>query len=220
MAGDFFSKRGKQTNKPKAPAAGRYLKEDKEEERLTWQQNLMSYVHDLIYMMSTIAVIFLLVFRIIVVSGSSMKQTLVDGDYLLLLSNVFYREPQQGDVVVICKKSFDDGKSIVKRVIATEGQTVDIDFEAAIVYVDGVALVEPYINTPTNVSEGTQFPLTVEEGCIFVLGDNRGVSRDSRDPAIGQIDKREVLGKALYLTLPGTEGGEHPRDYSRTGAIK
>ena len=217
MAGDFFNKHGK----PKTSSAGRYLKEskDKKEEQLTWQQNLMLYVHDLIYVMATVTLIFLLVFRIIVVSGSSMKQTLIDGDYLLLLSNVFYREPQRGDVVVICKKSFDDGKSIVKRVIATEGQTVDIDFEAAVVYVDGVALEEPYINSPTNINEGTQFPLTVEEGCIFVLGDNRGVSRDSRDPAIGQIDKREVLGKALFLAFPGTDFGEAEQDFDRIGAV-
>lgn len=218
MAGDNFNERTKPFRKPKAPSAGRYLKESKE--KLTWQQNLMLYVHDLMYVMTAVTLVFLLVFRIIVVSGSSMKQTLIDGDYLLLLSNVFYREPQRGDIVVISKKSFDDGKPIVKRVIATEGQTVDIDFDAAIVYVDGVALEEPYINSPTNVSEGTQFPLTVEEGCIFVLGDNRGVSRDSRSPAIGQIDKREVLGKALYLMIPGTDGGEQPQDYSRTGAIK
>ena len=218
MAGDFSNKRAKSFKKEKGPSSGRYLKENKE--KLTWQQNLMLYVHDLMYVMTAVTLVFLLVFRIIVVSGSSMKQTLIDGDYLLLLSNVFYKEPQRGDIVVISKRSFDNGKPIVKRVIATEGQTVDIDFDAAVVYVDGLALEEPYINTPTNVSEGTQFPLTVEEGCIFVLGDNRGVSRDSRDPAIGQIDKREVLGKALYLIFPGTDGGEQPQDYSRTGAIK
>lgn len=218
MAGDFSNKRAKPFRKATTPSSGRYLKENKE--KLTWQQNLMLYVHDLMYVMTAVTLVFLLVFRIIVVSGSSMKQTLIDGDYLLLLSNVFYKEPRRGDIVVISKRSFDNGKPIVKRVIATEGQTVDIDFEAAVVYVDGVALEEPYINTPTNVSEGTQFPLTVEEGCIFVLGDNRGVSRDSRDPAIGQIDKREVLGKALFLAFPGTDGGEQPQNFSRTGAIK
>lgn len=202
----------------KTPSGGKYLRKNRE--KLTWQQNLMLYVHDLMYLLAAVMLVFLLVFRIIVVSGSSMKQTLIDGDYLLLLSNVFYKEPQRGDIVVISKKSFDNGKPIVKRVIATEGQTVDIDFENAIVYVDGVALEEPYINSPTNLSEGTQFPLTVEEGCIFVLGDNRGVSRDSRSPDIGQIDKREVLGKALYLFLPGTDGGEQKQDFSRTGAIK
>ena len=96
--------------------------------------------------------------------------------------------------------------------IATEGQNVDIDFENAVVYVDGVALDEPYINSPTSFNEGTVFPLTVAEDCIFVLGDNRGVSRDSRDPVIGQIDKREVLGKAIFLMLPGTSHDNLPRD--------
>lgn len=210
MAGKFW--------KSEAPTGGKKGKQEKE--KLTWQQSLTLYIHDLIYMLAVVMVVFLLVFRIIVVTGSSMKQTLIDGDYLLLLSNTFYREPQRGDIVVISKKSFDDGKPIVKRVIATQGQTVDIDFDAGIVYVDGTPQQEPYINTPTFLNEGTQFPLTVEEGCIFVLGDNRGVSRDSRDPAIGQIDKREVLGKALYLLFPGTDGGEQPQDFSRTGAIQ
>ena len=210
MAGKFW--------KSEAPTGGKKGKQEKE--KLTWQQSLTLYIHDLIYMLAVVMVVFLLVFRIIVVTGSSMKQTLIDGDYLLLLSNTFYREPQRGDIVVISKKSFDDGKPIFKRVIATQGQTVDIDFDAGIVYVDGTPQQEPYINTPTFLNEGTQFPLTVEEGCIFVLGDNRGVSRDSRDPVIGQIDKREVLGKALYLLFPGTDGGEQPQDFSRTGAIQ
>lgn len=209
MAGKFL--------RAKTPAAAK--KADKKDTELTWQQNLLLYVHDLMYLLALVMVLFLLVFRIIVVSGSSMKQTLVDGDYLLLLSNTFYREPQRGDIVVISKKSFDDGKPIVKRVIATEGQTVDIDFEAGIVYVDGAALEEPYINSPTHLDEGTRFPLTVAEGCIFVLGDNRGVSRDSRSPAIGQIDKREVLGKALYMILPGTDDGSVGRDFGRMGAV-
>lgn len=212
MAGKYL----KFTRRPKSAPAG----EGKKKERLTWQQNLTLYVHDLMYLLAVVVVLFLLVFRIIVVTGGSMRQTLLDGDYLLLLSNTFYKEPRRGDIVVISKKSFDNGKPIVKRVIATEGQTVDIDFTAGIVYVDGVALEEPYINSPTNVSEGTQFPLTVAEGCVFVLGDNRGISRDSRDPAIGQIDTREVLGKALYLLLPGTDEGTQPQDFGRTGAVK
>lgn len=195
-------------------------KEKKPKEKLTWQQNLLLYVHDIMYLLAVVILLFLLVFRIIVVSGSSMKQTLLDGDYLVLLSNTFYREPKRGDVVVISKESFEDGTPIVKRVIATQGQTVDIDFEQGAVYVDGEKLIEPYINTLTKLDEGTQFPLTVEDGCIFVLGDNRGVSRDSRDPAIGQVDKREVLGKALYLIFPGTDDGFYERDFDRIGAVK
>ena len=190
-----------------------------EEKKLGWQKSTLLYIHDLIYLLAGIMIVFLLVFRVIVVSGSSMYPTLVDGDYLLLLSNVFYQEPRQGDIVVISKESFDNGKPIVKRVIATEGQTVDIDFENGVVYVDGAALEEDYINCLTTVDEGTVFPLTVEKGCIFVLGDNRGVSMDSRDPDIGQIDTREVLGKAIFLMFPGTHGGYVERNTNRIGAI-
>ena len=136
-----------------------------------------------------------------------------------MLSNIFYQNPEQGDIVVVSKKSFDNGSPIVKRVIAVEGQTVDIDFEQGIVYVNGEALAEPYINNLTTNREGMTFPLVVEDGCIFALGDNRQVSRDSRDPIIGQIDKREILGKALVLMLPGTSHGHYSRDFSRIGVV-
>ena len=190
------------------------------EQELGWQKSVLLYVHDLVYLLTAVVLVFLLVFRIIVVSGASMKMTLLDGDYLLLLNNTFYHEPEQGDIVVISKETFEDGKPIVKRVIATEGQTVDIDFENGIVYVDGTALTEEYINAPTTVYGGVRFPLTVAEGCIFVLGDNRGVSKDSRYPDVGQIDKREVLGKALFLFCPGTDGGSEPFDFGRVGLVK
>ena len=185
-----------------------------------WKQSVIFYLHDLVYMLMAILLVFLLFFRVIVVSGDSMYSTLLDGDYLLLLGNLFYQEPERGDIVVISKQSFDNGKPIVKRVIAVEGQSVDIDFDNAVVYVDGVALEEPYINSPTSFNEGTVFPLTVAENCIFVLGDNRGVSRDSRDPVIGQVDEREVLGKAIFLMLPGTSHGNLPRDTGRIGVVE
>lgn len=187
---------------------------------LDWKQNIVQYLHDLLYMVVTIFVVFLLVFRVIVVSGSSMYDTLIDGDYLLLVSNLFYREPQAKDIIVVSKESFDRGTPIIKRVIATEGQTVDIDFDAGIVYVDGQALEEPYTYTPTNVWEGMEFPLTVEENCVFAMGDNRNHSRDSRDPSIGQIDKREILGKAIFLFLPATDEGRRGPEFDRIGAIK
>ncbi len=186
----------------------------------TWQESVMLYLHDGVYLLTTVLLLFLLVFRIIIVSGDSMRQTLVDGDYLLLINNVFYHNPEQGDVIVISKDSFDGGAPIVKRVIATQGQTVDIDFEAGAVYVDGQELYEPYIRNLTQNNLGTVFPLTVAENCLFVLGDNRSVSRDSRDPVIGQIDKREVLGKAFYLFLPGTDKDRSARDFDRMGVIQ
>lgn len=194
-------------------------KKDKNE-KVSWDQSLVLYLHDLIYMLMAILLVFLIFFRVIVVSGDSMYSTLLDGDYLLLLSNLFYQEPQQGDIVVISKETFDNGKPIVKRVIATEGQIVDIDFEIGSVSVDGVVLEEDYINNLTTDNRGMSFPLTVEENCIFVLGDNRSVSLDSRSPHIGLIDEREVLGKAIYLMIPGTSHGDLPQDYNRTGVIK
>ena len=195
-------------------------KQKKTAEKLNWKQNLVLYLHDLIYMIVAIFIVFLLVFRVIVVSGSSMYDTLIHGDYLLLISNTFYKEPEANDIIVVSKESFDDGTPIIKRVIATEGQTVDIDFSQGIVYVDGEALEEDYTYTPTNVQEGMTFPLTVEENCVFAMGDNRNRSRDSRDPSIGQIDKREILGKAIFLFLPATDEGRAGPDFDRIGVIK
>ncbi len=195
-------------------------KENKQKEKLTWEKSTVMYLHDLLYMLAGILIAFLIFFRVIVVSGDSMYPTLWDGDYLLLVSNLFYQQPQEGDIVVISKKSFDNGHPIVKRIIATEGQQVDIDFGNGIVYVDGMALEEDYINNLTTTNIGTQFPLTVEENCFFVLGDNRGVSRDSRDPVIGQIDQREILGKAIFLMIPGTNHGKQPKDFDRIGVME
>ncbi len=187
---------------------------------LTWKQSAALYLHDLVVYVSVILLAFLLLFRIIVVSGDSMYSTLLDGDYLLLVSNLFYRSPEAGDIIVVSKDSFDDGKPIVKRVIATEGQIVDIDFENGIVYVDGLPLEEEYVNTPTNREEGMSFPLLVEENCCFVLGDNRNNSWDSRSTQIGLVDYREIIGKAFLLVFPGTDEGLQPRDFGRIGAIK
>ena len=195
-------------------------KRNTKERKLNWKQLIVLYLHDWLFLLIAIFLLFLLLFRVIVVSGDSMYATLWDGDYLLLLSNTFYHEPKQGDVVVISKESFDDGKPIIKRVIATEGQTVDIDFDQGIVYVDGQALQEDYTHNLTTREEGMHFPLVVEDDCIFVLGDNRGVSLDSRSPEIGQIDKREVLGKAIFLMLPGTNHNEQLRDFDRVGVIQ
>ena len=198
------------------------MKEDTsgQSEKISFGQNVALYLHDISYMLIALIVLLVLVFRVVVVSGTSMNMTLLDGDYLLLLSNSLYLNPEQGDIVVISKESFRNGEAIVKRIIATEGQTVDIDFEKGIVYVDGVALDEPYINTPTTTSGGVQFPLTVEEGCVFVLGDNRGISQDSRYPSIGQIDTREILGKAIFLIFPGTNYDQEDREYSRIGVFE
>ena len=197
-----------------------FKKKEKKEEEPDGRKSTVLYLHDLCWMLGAVMVLFLVFFRIIVVSGPSMKRTLLDGDYLLLYSNLLSGEPRKGDVVVVSKHTYDDGKPIVKRVIATEGQIVDMDFENGIVYVDGLPLEESYINTPTNLDEGAVFPQIVEENCVFVMGDNRNHSKDSRSLEIGQVDKREILGKVALLLLPGTDGGTEERDYTRIGTVK
>ena len=189
-----------------------------------WQSTLLTYLHDLVYLLAGLILAFLLLFRVVVVSGTSMNSTLLDGDYLLLLSSTFYRDPQQGDIIVASKHSFDNGAPIVKRVIATAGQWVNIDFTNGIVYVgdsldDMQPLEEPYTLTPTNTSEGIEFPLKVSTGCLFVMGDNRNGSKDSRHPEIGLVDEREVLGKVVFLFVPGTNEGKEKQDFGRIGVV-
>ena len=181
----------------------------KTEQKRSAAGELMAYVHDVVYILALILVLFTFCMRVVIVSGSSMFSTLVDGDYLLLINNPLCGELEQGDIVVASMDRFRDSEAIVKRVIATEGQTVDIDFRQGIVYVDGVALEEDYIYTPTHLSEGMEFPLVVDEGCLFLMGDNRGDSRDSRAPEIGLVDRRDILGRAVFLLIPGTGRGEY-----------
>ncbi len=178
--------------------------------------NIVAYLHDLSYLVAAMMILFLVFFRVVVVSGPSMNNTLINGDYLLLVSSTLYSEPKQGDIIVASKDSFEDGIPIVKRVIATEGQTVDI--VDGIVYVDGIAMDEPYAMGITRQNAGTVFPLTVKEGFVFVMGDNREVSMDSRNPLVGQLDRREILGKAFFLFLPG-EDYTNTRDFTRIGGL-
>ncbi len=195
------------------------LSEEKEEKKK--QNTVLDYLHDLVFGLVAILLVFMLLFRGVVVSGSSMKDTFVDGDYIILLSNVLYRNPEPGDVIVASKDSFGNGEPIIKRVIATAGQEVDIDFETGIVYVDGIALDETYTKTPTNepIYPHFDFPLVVDEGCVFVMGDNRNDSLDSRSYEIGQIDCREIMGKAIFLIIPGTDKGTAKRDFGRIGVL-
>ena len=179
-------------------------------------KEILAYLHDVVYLLAGVLLIFLLLFRIVTVDGASMNDTLLDGDYVLLLNNTFCGKPKQGDVVVISKKSFKDGSPIIKRVIATEGQEVII--KNGVVTVDGVVLQEDYLN-PENVKR-IKSPLhtVVEEGHVFCLGDNRDVSLDSSSPLIGQIDCREIIGKAIINFLPRSSDGKS-FDFSRFGGI-
>ena len=177
-----------------------------EEPRTPWLECYKT-LGELISCLIFVTILFVFAIRLVGVVGESMYPTLHDGDKLTLLSNFLY-EPAVGDIVVLKAPNFDDDRPIVKRVIAEAGQTVDIDFDTGEVWVDGVLLDEPYINEPTYRDNGTQFPLTVPKNCIFVMGDNRNHSTDSRDPRIGCVDQRYVLGKALQIVMPfGRFGG-------------
>ena len=157
--------------------------------------------------------------RMMGVKGPSMRQTLQNGDRLLVLNAPLAGEFRQGDIVIARKDTFSNDP-IVKRVIAVGGQTVDIDFRAGIVYVDGTALEEDYINDLTYTEEGMSFPLTVPEGSVFLMGDNRNMSTDSREPRIGTVDTRYLIGRAFFLAFPGESANTQKRDFGRIGFLK
>ena len=183
------------------------------------EKAVLSYLRELVFGIVGVLLVLMLVFRVVVVSGPSMMETLYNGDCLLVLGNVFYSEPKYGDIIVVSKESFKEGEPIIKRVIATEGQKVDIDFEKGIVYIDDQPLDESYVRTATNLYEGISFPLVVDEDCYFVMGDNRNDSKDSRSVEIGLIDSREILGRAVILLIPAKDESTHKRDFSRIGAL-
>ena len=163
--------------------------------------------------LTTALVVLVLVFtffgRLTRVDGHSMDNTLQDNQLLLVWSLGY--TPQQGDIVVVNKTTVQHlgGSAIVKRVIAVGGQTVDIDYAASSVYVDGELLDEPYIKEPMFDRLGAQGSTHIEvpEGSIFVMGDNRNDSDDSRDDLIGTIDEDYVLGKAFFSIFPFSKFG-------------
>ncbi|HIW16460.1 MAG TPA: signal peptidase I [Firmicutes bacterium] len=172
--------------------------------RVKGRMEIYDWLQCIVYALVVCVIVFVFFFRTIDVMGHSMEPTLQNGDKLIV-SNMFYT-PQYGDIVVLRKESFGE-QAIVKRVIATEGQTVDIDFDEGIVYVDGVALDEPYIAEATRRPLDFNGEVTVPEGCVFVLGDNRNRSNDSRDADIGMVDTRYIIGRALIRVFPLSEFG-------------
>lgn len=186
-------------------------KENQKKEHSVFDE-LFDWFDAIIAAVVIVVIIFTFVFRVVGIKGSSMEKTLIENDKVVI-TNMSYT-PKKGDIVVISRNYSNDNtgtgnfdEPIIKRVIATEGQWVDIDFDNGIVYVDGEEIKEPYINMPTTVKHDVDFPLQVTKGHIFVMGDNRDVSNDSRSSEIGLVDTRYVLGKAVYRIFPFSKIG-------------
>lgn len=170
------------------------------ETKLTFAQRLVELASIIASSIIAIMLIFTFVFRVVGVSGPSMMNTLRNGDWLLV--SAFITEPERGDIVIVTQpNTFNE--PIVKRVIAVGGDTIDIDFAAATVTVNGKVINEPYLATPTTDDEGGwSYPLTLEEGQVFVMGDNRQHSTDSRSADIGLIDENYILGQVMVRFSP------------------
>lgn len=164
----------------------------------------IEWFESIVFALTVLVLVFTFVVRVAAVNGISMENTLQPGDRLLLQS-VGYT-PQRGDVVVT-DDLIDYGKPLVKRVIAKGGDTVSIDYTTGAVEVNGEVLQEDYIAEPTYLGYDVEFPYTVPEGAVFVMGDNRNQSLDSRSTYVGCIDERDILGKVLLCFMPFTDFG-------------
>ena len=182
-------------------------------------RELYEWVRALVSAVTAVVLVFTFAVRMIGVDGHSMVPTLQNGDRLAVTAGLLAGTYRPGDIVVLRKDSFLD-EPIVKSVIGVGGQTVDIDLSTGSVFVDGKLPNEPYISELTFREEGTRFPLTVPEGSIFVMGDNRNHSNDSRDARLGTVDTGYVIGRAVFLLYPGPDQADGKRDLSRIGAIR
>ena len=171
-----------------------------EKQEIASRKNIYDWIQCLASALIVRVVLFIFFIRVIDVKGTSMYPTLNNQDKMLV-SDVFYR-PKAGDIVVFKKDQYDPDKALVKRVIATEGQEINIDFDKGIVYVDGEPLEEDYINELTTTKLDFIGPQTVPEGCVFVMGDNRNMSTDSRKSEIGMVDNRLIIGKVYCVIFP------------------
>ena len=170
------------------------------DKKTKFQLNVYDFVSIIMTAFIIIAIVFVFAFRLVGVKGESMESTLHGNDWLITMQKSEYK---YGDIVVTTKYNYFN-EPLIKRVIATGGQTVDIDFSTSTVYVDGKALDEPYINESFMVEkiDFMQFPYTVPEGYLFCMGDNRNYSTDSRSTLIGAIDEKHIMGKAVVRLLP------------------
>ena len=166
---------------------------------------MMAGVYDwircIIFAIAIVVIVLTFVFRLVDVEGTSMCDTLQTKDKVIV-TNLLYT-PRDNDIVVISHGA-EYKKPIIKRVIATEGQTLELDYENEKIIVDGIEIDEPYVKESTfsgNYGNLTP-PEVIPEGKIFVLGDNRRISLDSRSSEIGLIDVRDVIGKAQFIAFP------------------
>ena len=194
------------------PLAKKQTQDGEEQEELSsgdsLKLDLYFWLQALVLALVALILLFTFVGRIIGVDGSSMYPTLHHGD-MLLLQSVGY-EPKQGDVVVLTKAFRDVDGPIVKRVIAVGGQTVDIDYDAGTVAVDGQVLDEPYILEEMlwpSSSHMQETHFEVPEDSIFVMGDNRNNSSDSRTDMVGNIKRENIIGKAWLRIWPVSDFG-------------
>lgn len=170
------------------------MNDEKNQKRIKLVAGLYEWLDNILFAVVFVIILLTFVFKTYTVEGTSMLPTYKTGDYVFALS-LFY-SPQQGDVVII-DSSNNLGKPLIKRVVATEGQTVVIDANGTIT-VDGLVYVYDGAMNINNVRGNMSYPLVVPEGFIFVMGDNRGNSLDSRSSTVGCIDARCVVGKAIY----------------------
>lgn len=170
-----------------------------EELGTTLTESCYEWLHTLIFALVVIMLLLTFVFRLITVDGESMMDTLHDQDKVVITN--FLYTPHDGDVVVISHGQILN-KPIIKRVIATEGQTLHIDFAKGQVEVDGVVIDEPYIKDLTTKQGDAEIPEVIPEGMVFVMGDNRNHSTDSRFTQVGLIDVNNIVGKAQVVVFP------------------
>ena len=184
------------------PAALSQETDAAEETPERWQKQ-WKIVYDAVATLETAVIILILLFSLVLrpaaVIGNSMLPNFSGGDRVACVHS--FSGYERGDVIIISHATRKD-ESIIKRVIAVGGDTVDIDFYKGTVSVNGQVLDEPYVNTPTNLSYDMTFPVTVPEGKLFVLGDNRNGSLDSRSTDIGFINENKVLGKVVFRFYP------------------